>query len=271
MNGKKSDGEKYAYKNEADGSNPPYVQKYPSETRRYAAQVKLMGFASQKKLMDAKIIQIGAGGLGSPLLFYLAATGIGTIHLFDDDVVEDTNLGRQILYEPGDIGKPKVQCAKKKISKFNPSISVVPHKKRAKETTLAPLAPSCDYLIDASDNFPTKFLSNDMALKYKIPYTVASVRGYEGQILSVDPGKSACFRCAYGSPEVEKSEKAPQVGILGTTCGILGMLQANEVIYQLAGLGRSFLNTILFVNLRGGDFVKISVAQNQSCKCNFGQ
>src|SRR6056297_807298 len=183
--------------------------KYSPDTRRYAAQVKLLGIEAQKKLQNSEIVLIGVGGIGSPLLYYLAAAGIGKIHIFDNDLVEETNLGRQILYKPEDVGKPKVQCALARVQEFNPEISLVSHEEESSMETIKPLVGHVDYLLDSSDNFKTKYFSNDFSIKHDVPCTIASVRGFEGQLISINPHKTACLSCLYGPPAETGGEREP--------------------------------------------------------------
>lgn len=202
------------------------------ELDRYKRQILLFGEEGQEKLKRAEIFIAGAGGLGCPISIYLAVAGIGTITVVDNDVVEQTNLNRQILHYDRDIGKKKTTSAEEKLMEINPDVRV-----RAIDTTIVEsnvfrLVGSADGIVDAMDNFPTRYLLNDAALNKNIPLFHGAIRGLYGQATTVIPGRTACLRCIF--PKAPPREVFPVVGV---TPGFIGMVQANEVIKFLLGKG----------------------------------
>ncbi|MHA1673200.1 MAG: HesA/MoeB/ThiF family protein [Promethearchaeota archaeon] len=237
------------------------------EQDRYQRQILTIGEKKQQLLATKTVLQVGAGGLGSPLALYLVAAGVGTLIIFETDTVSLSNLGRQVLYTTEDVGKSKAILAKQRLRALNPNVNIIV----IEEWLTRENAPiylekyNVDYLVDASDNFETKFLINDLGIQFKIPTTIAGISGFEGQILSIIPGQSACYRCIFGEPP-KKKDTAP-IPVMSPTCGVLGSLEANEVIKGLLGMKERLLNKLLMVSLDSGDFTKIKISINPKCLC----
>jgi len=235
---------------------------------RYNKHLLLKGFTSkhQHKLSQSKILIIGCGGLGSPAAFYLAAAGVGQIGLVDSDRVELSNLQRQILHATKDIGHKKVFSAKKSLLALNPDIDVRVYYKRLTSSNIGPLIDAYDFIIDATDNYRTKYLINDSCVQKSRAYSYGGIVAYEGQTMTIQPGISACFRCVFTNslPEViEKRDK--EKGIFGPVCGVIGSLQAAEAIKYICGIGNVLINQLYTFDLRTMDFRFHSVYRNKHC------
>ena len=232
---------------------------------RYQRQLLVIGEEGQRILQKKRVIQVGAGGLGSPLSYYLVSSGIGELIIFENDVVSLSNLGRQILFNSSDIGISKAELAKERLSKLNPNVKITIVKEWLNQETIKPYIKNVDYLVDASDNFETKFIINDLGLEYDIPFTIAGIQSYEGQLISVEPHKSACYRCIFGAPI--KTDKSKPIPVMSPTCGVVGSMQAAEVIKGLLNHNQRILNTLLLISLDFGDFTKIPIKINPKCYC----
>lgn len=251
------------------------------ELERYSRQIKELGVEKQEELKDKAVLQIGAGGLGSPLALYLAAAGIGHLKIIDYDNVSLSNLNRQILYKTDDVDKQKHSIVKKKLKAFNPEIKITTINAKVNYENFPLAIEDVDYLVDASDNLFTKFLVNDMALTYNVPCTIAGVQSMEGQIMSINPHKSACYRCVFGDTDandkdheqkqidtMEKQKRKDFLGILGFTCGVVGSLEAAEVVKGLIDTGNRLLDTLLMIDLSEMKFARISLSRDDTCKCS---
>ncbi|XEO78158.1 SAMP-activating enzyme E1 [Candidatus Lokiarchaeum ossiferum] len=237
------------------------------EKERYQRQILIIGDKKQESLKNKKILQVGAGGLGGPLILALVAAGVGEIILFENDVVSLSNLGRQILYKTQDLGLSKGVLAQKRLQELNPhvKITVIEEWLSAKSAPKYLDPGDVDYLVDASDNFETKFLVNDLGIKYNIPFTIAGIQGFEGQLISVDPHRTACYRCLFG--DVPKKKDTSPIPVMSSTCGVVGSLQANEILKGLLNHGTRILNALLMIGLETGDFTKIPINPNPNCIC----
>jgi molybdopterin/thiamine biosynthesis adenylyltransferase len=240
-------------------------------TKRYARQVIMPGIGDegQRKLAKAKVVVLGTGGLGSPILSYLVAAGIGHVRLIDNDVVDISNLNRQILHDTRRIGTRKVASALETLKALNPDIEIDAIDAKFGVDNAVQLFKGMSYAIDASDNLDAKFLVNDTAIKMGIPCTVGGVIRWDGQMMSVRPGKSACYRCVFGEKPPEGSMKTPaELGIIGVTAGLLGTIAASEAIKYLLGFSDEdcLVNRLLMVDLRSLDFTHISIKHNPKCK-----
>jgi len=204
----------------------------PNDMKRYDRQIKLLGEASQEALESARVFIAGAGGLGSPISIYLAAAGIGSITLVDNDIVELSNLNRQILHWEKDIGRYKVQSAEEKLSQINSDINIKALNATLTEDNISRLVNDADLIIDAMDNYPIRYLLNHTALSKKIPLLHGAINGFHGQATTVLPGRSACFRCIF-----RKAPPPSKFPVIGVTPGIIGLIQANEAIKYLTGVG----------------------------------
>jgi molybdopterin/thiamine biosynthesis adenylyltransferase/rhodanese-related sulfurtransferase len=235
---------------------------------RYSRHTLLpeIGTKGQIKLLESSVLCIGAGGLGSPSSLYLAAAGIGTIGLIDDDVVDATNLQRQILHSIERVGQPKVDSAEKTLRGLNPDLTVVKHRARLTSDNVMEVLSRFDVIVDGADNFQTRYLVNDAALKLGKPVVHASIFRFEGQ-LTVFPGEgSPCYRCLY--PEPPPPEEAPscqEAGVLGVLPGIMGVLQATETIKVLLGLGETLAGRLLVYDALKTRFRELKLRRDPKC------
>ena len=233
------------------------------EKQRYDRQIIIpgVGEAGQEKLKKAHVIIAGTGGLGSPISFYLAAAGLGTLRIIDNDKVELSNLNRQILHWDKDIGKEKAKSAREKLSQFNKNVKIETINTTIDETNISSLVNGFDVIVDAMDNMPTRFLLNQAAIKHKIPFVHGAVSGLEGRAMTVIPGKSACIRCIYhGTPPKTKFP------VLGTTPAIIGAIQATEVIKYITGIGTLLTNRLLIYDGLNMKFSELNVVRNTNCE-----
>ena len=202
------------------------------ERKRYARQILMIGEAGQERLKAARVLVAGAGGLGTVISLYLAAAGVGHLRIIDCDVVETSNLNRQILHWSGDVGRPKTASVEEKLAALNPLIRIETVSGRIAEESIGEMARGCDLIVDAMDNFPTRYLLNRTAVEKGIPFIHGAVRGFFGQATTVIPGKTPCLRCFFpGSPPQEVFP------IIGATCGVIGAIEATEAIKLLTGQG----------------------------------
>ena len=214
---------------------------------RYNRNILIDGFGEegQRKLKLAKVLIVGAGGLGSPVLFYLAAAGVGTLGIIDYDVVDISNLQRQILYRTDEIGKQKTESAKEKLMALNPEINVRTYEERFAEDNAAAIIRPYDFVIDCCDNYATKFLINDVCVEMQKPYSHGAVLALQGEVMTYVPGCSD-YRAVFGSPPEEGSvATSAQAGILGAIACTIGCIQATEAIKYLTGIGNLITNRIL--------------------------
>lgn len=239
------------------------------KSERYLRQMVLpeIGILGQKKLAKAKILLIGLGGLGCPAALYLAAAGIGTLGLADTDRIDITNLQRQILYTTADLKKKKTAAAKKRLSLFNPKINLItlPYRFNAKQ--LNSHIPNYDFIIDATDNFDSKFAINDGCVQHQKPFSHAGVTGFLGQAMTYIPG-SACLRCLFKTaPNPKEVPPCSQAGIIGVTAGVLGIIQATEAIKTLLSIHDLITNRLLICNLKKMEFRNVQIKKNKNCIC----
>ncbi|HLD36002.1 MAG TPA: ThiF family adenylyltransferase [Planctomycetota bacterium] len=224
------------------------------------------GAEGQKKINRAKVFVVGAGGLGSPAATYLAAAGIGTLGLTDNDAVEISNLPRQILHSPETIDELKITSAEKRLSQLNPDLKLNLSSERLKAKNVIGLIKGYDVVIDGSDNFATKFLLNDACVMHDIPLIHAGVLRYGGQAMTILPGKSACYRCIFPEPPPANSVPTCQeAGILNTVAGIIGLIQATEAIKLIIGAGQLLTNKLLVFDGLEMSFRAIAIQRNKNC------
>jgi molybdopterin-synthase adenylyltransferase len=209
------------------------------ERERYKRQIMLFGEEGQERLSKAHIFIAGAGGLGSPVSLYLAVAGIGTITIVDMDIVDQSNLNRQILHTDRDIGKKKTVSAEEKLTEINPDITIHAIDTRIDETNAARLVGNADGIVDAMDNYPTRYLLNDVAIKKNIPLFHGAIRGFYGQATTIIPGKTPCLKCIF--PKAPPKEVFP---VVGATPGVIGTVQATEVIKYLLKSGDLLTNRL---------------------------
>ena len=210
------------------------------ERERYARQILLFGEEGQERLKGAKVFIAGAGGLGCPIALYLAVAGIGEIRIADRDTVDRTNLNRQVLHWERDLGTPKAGSAEAKLREANPDIRIKAFATTIDETNVRDLVAGADLIVDAMDNFPTRYLLNREALRSGVPLIHGAIRGFDGQATTIVPGKTACLECIF--PEAPPAEVFP---VVGTTPGVIGMIQASEAIKYLLGREDLLANRLL--------------------------
>ncbi|MBP6629210.1 MAG: molybdopterin-synthase adenylyltransferase MoeB [Kofleriaceae bacterium] len=238
------------------------------QAQRYSRHTLLpeVGVAGQIKLLEGRVLCIGAGGLGSPSSLYLAAAGVGTIGLIDDDVVDATNLQRQILHSTERIGMAKVDSAEKTLRGLNPDVTVEKFKTRLTSDNVMEVLARFDVIVDGADNFQTRYLVNDAALKLGKPVVHASIFRFEGQITVFPGAGSPCYRCLY--PEPPPPEEAPscqEAGVLGVLPGIMGVLQATETVKLLLGLGESLAGRLLVYDAIKTKFRELKLRRDPKC------
>jgi adenylyltransferase/sulfurtransferase len=233
------------------------------ERQRYDRQIMIpgLGESGQEKLKKARVVIAGSGGLGSPIALYLTAAGVGTVRIIDNDVVELSNLNRQILYWDKDIGKEKAKSAYDKLTQLNKNVTIETIDATIDETNVYDLTAGFDVIIDAMDNLPTRYLLNKAAIEHKMPFVHGAVSGLEGRAMTVIPGESACIRCLYHTAASKK--KFP---VLGTTSAIIGAIQATEVIKYLTGIGTLLTNRLLIYDGLNMKFTELSVVRNVNCE-----
>ncbi len=238
------------------------------QIERYTRHLMLeqVGEPGQQKLLSSKVLIIGAGGLGSPAALYLAAAGIGTIGIVDSDKVELANLHRQIIHHTADLGIEKVKSAETKMRAINPDVTIETYHQRVKAANIRQIITEYDFVIDASDNFPTKFLINDACFFEKTPFSHAGVLKFDGQLITVLPGETTCYRCIFNAPpSPDVVPPASQAGLLGVVPGVIGTLQATEAIKYLLKLGNLLTNTLLTYDLLKMEFRKVHFNRNPDC------
>lgn len=245
------------------------------QIERYSRQILIpdLGGKGQLRLRQARVLIIGAGGLGSPAAFYLAAAGVGTLGLVDADRVELSNLQRQILHTTLDLNLPKVESAKDKISKLNPDVEVVVYPVRLAEDNAATLFSGYDFIVDGSDNFSTKFLVNDIAVRMGIAFSHAGIIRLQGQTMTVVPWKTACYRCLFKEPpSPEEILSCQQAGILGAVAGTVGSIQATEAIKYLVGFDEGLLtDRLLIYDAKSMKFRVVEVNRDIHCSACGGE
>ena len=240
---------------------------------RYSRQIilKNVGTLGQKKISSSKVLIVGAGGLGSPVAEFLSRAGIGSLGIVDNDKVTLSNLHRQSLYSTPDIGKSKVQVAKNKIKKINSKTKVKIYKIRLNYKNFKKIINNYDYVVDGSDNFLTKFLLNDFCLKFKKILITGAISKFDGHIFTFDfkNKKVPCLRCFFQESNVSDDLlNCESEGVLGTVAGIVGVLQANEVIKKILSIGQSLDGYIFILDLLNLNFRKVKLRKKKNCFCN---
>ncbi|MCU0579772.1 MAG: HesA/MoeB/ThiF family protein [Desulfobacterota bacterium] len=233
------------------------------ERLRYDRQMMMAGFgeAGQEKLKSSRVLIAGAGGLGSPAALYLAAAGIGHLRIVDRDRVDLSNLNRQILHGEGDLGNPKVDSAREKLVRLNSEVVVEALQEEIREDTLPALIEGCDLIVDGLDNFPTRYLINETVQERKIPFVYGGILGFMGMATFIHPGQTPCLKCLF--PQAPPPKKFP---VLGTTPGIIGVIEANEAIKYITGLGKLLSGRLLVYNGSEMKFSEVAVEKNRECR-----
>jgi molybdopterin/thiamine biosynthesis adenylyltransferase/rhodanese-related sulfurtransferase len=240
----------------------------PAQHKRYSRHVLIpeIGKEGQLKLLDSKVLIIGAGGLGSPAAYYLAAAGVGTIGIVDSDVVDESNLQRQILHNSKRIGQPKVDSAKQTLEDLNPDVKVVPYQQRLTRDNIVEIVKDYDLIVDGSDNFPTRYLVNDASVLLRKPVVHGSIFRFDGQVSVFKPFDGPCYRCVF--PEPPPAELAPscdEAGTLGVLPGIVGLLEANEAVKLLLGIGQPLIGRLLMVDALAVEFRTLRLKRDPKC------
>ncbi len=242
------------------------------QLERYARHIILrdVGGAGQVALLQAKVLVVGAGGLGSPLLSYLAAAGVGTLGIVDDDAVELTNLQRQIIHGTGDIGVSKAESAAASIASLNPDVNVVLHKERLTTANAAEIIGSYDIVADGTDNFKTRHIVNDTCVALSKTLVSAALGPFEGQIATFKPHAGEglpCYRCFLPEePPEDMQRTCSDIGILGAVAGVVGTLQATEVLKEILGIGESLAGKMLFYDALSTSTRTIKLPQDPNCQ-----
>jgi len=239
-----------------------------SQIERYSRHVILEQVAGtgQEKLLASKVLIVGAGGLGSAAALYLAAAGIGTIGIIDDEKVDLSNLQRQIIHHTADVGIEKVASAANKIKALNPDVTVRTYRQRARADNIRQIVREYDFVIDGTDNFPAKFLINDACYFEAVPFSHAGILRFAGQLMTVLPGRSSCYRCVFVSPPpLDAVPSCSQAGVLGVLAGVIGTLQATEAIKYLLGLGDLLTDSLLTYDALTMSFRKVALNRNPHC------
>ena len=235
---------------------------------RYSRHIILteVGGKGQAKIAKAKVFIIGAGGLGCPVGYYLTAAGVGTIALIDNDTVEMSNLQRQIAHSVQTIGMPKVESAKRTFEALNPDVNVVAIQKRISKDDIIDLIRDYDIVVDGSDNFPTRYLVNDACFMARKPLVTGAILRFEGQVTTILPGDGPCYRCLFEEPPPPGLVPSCQeAGVLGVLPGVIGGLQATEVLKLILGKGEVLKGELLMYNALKTTFRKVRVPKNPSC------
>ncbi|HEU5006639.1 MAG TPA: adenylyltransferase/sulfurtransferase MoeZ [Jatrophihabitantaceae bacterium] len=253
-------------------SLPPLVEPAESlsvdEVRRYSRHLIIpdVAMAGQKRLKNSKVLAIGAGGLGSPTLMYLAAAGVGTLGIIDFDVVDESNLQRQIIHGQSDIGRSKAESARNSILEINPLITVNLHEERLDSSNVMDIFSQYDLIVDGTDNFATRYLVNDACVLLGKPYVWGSIYRFDGQASVFWAEHGPCYRCLY--PEPPPPGMVPSCaegGVLGVLCGTIGALQTNEAIKLLTGIGEPLLGSLMVYDALEMEFRKIKVRKDPNC------
>jgi sulfur-carrier protein adenylyltransferase/sulfurtransferase len=240
----------------------------PEQRDRYSRHTLLpeVGVDGQLKMLNAKVLLLGAGGLGAPTALYLAAAGIGTIGLVDDDVVDASNLQRQVIHSTERIDTPKTESARLTIEALNPDVEVIEHRLRLNAGNILEIIEPYDVIVDGADNFPTRYLLNDASVRLRKPVVSASILSFDGQVSTFVPYEGPCYRCLYPTPP--PAELAPSCsanGVLGVMAGTMGTLQANEVLKLVIGIGEPLVGRLLLYEALGTRFTELKVRRDPEC------
>jgi len=238
-----------------------------SQLERYSRHIilKNVGGTGQEKLLNSKVLIIGAGGLGAPAALYLAAAGVGTLGIVDGDVVDMTNLQRQVIHFTPDVGKPKVQSAKEKIQQLNPDVNVITYQQLALADNIMDLIKDYDFIIDGTDNFPAKFLINDACVLAQKPFSHGGILRFDGQTMTYVPGHT-CYRCVFNAPPPKNAvPSCSQAGVLGAIAGMLGTIQAAEALKYIVGTGELLTDRMMIFDAFKMNFRTVKLSRNKHC------
>lgn len=250
-------------------TSPPELTE--PQIRRYARHIVLaeIGGVGQARLIAARVLVIGAGGLGAPLLQYLAAAGVGTLGVIDHDRVDLSNLQRQVIHRTADIGTTKVESARRALSEINPEIAVVAHDEQLVEDNAERIIAGYDIVADGSDNFATRYLLNDVCHRLEKILVAAAILRFDGQISTYKAWRGAghpCLRCLFpAAPSEDAVPSCAQAGVLGALAGTLGAMQATEVVKEILGIGRSLSGRLLMYDALAATFDEMTIAKRPDC------
>ena len=240
-----------------------------TQLQRYSRHIIMdgVGTEGQQALLDADVLVVGAGGLGSPVIAYLAAAGVGTLHVIDADVLERSNLQRQIIHTDEDIGRPKVESAREFVEELNPDVDVHTHEVELGPDNVESFIENRDFVVDCSDNFRTRYLVNDACTLAGVPFSHGAIYRVEGQVTTFEAdGDGPCYRCLF--PEAPPEEEAPDcatAGVLGVLPGTVGTIQATETVKGLVGVGESLDGRLLFYDAKDMTFEEVPIRPNPAC------
>ncbi|MDH3472146.1 MAG: molybdopterin-synthase adenylyltransferase MoeB [Rhodospirillales bacterium] len=248
----------------------PELELTDAQVERYARHLVLpqIGEEGQLRLLHSRVLVIGAGGLGSPLLLYLAAAGVGTLGVVDDDAVDLSNLQRQVLHDTSNVGLDKVESARARLADINPEVTVIPHRTRLARENAMDLVAGYDLVADGSDNFPTRYLVNDACYLARKTLVSAAIMRFDGQLSTYKAHLGEgwpCYRCIFGEQPGDPKESCADVGVLGALAGTLGALQATEAVKELLGIGDSMAGRMLLYDALAASFRTITVKADPAC------
>ena len=252
---------------EADTKDPSQYALTPERVTRYSRHIIMgqVGSVGQRKIFDAKVLIVGAGGLGSPIALYLALAGVGTIGIVDFDVVDLSNLQRQILHQNDDIGKPKVQSAVETLNAYNPDVKVITHEEPLHSENAMGIIEQYDIIINGADNFAVRYLVNDACVFLKKPLVDGSILLFDGQATVYLPGKG-CYRCLYPTPPPPGMvPSCAEAGVLGALCGTIGSIQATEVLKLILGIGESLNGRLLLYDALSMEMRQVRIRRDPNC------
>ena len=240
------------------------------QLHRYARHLILdeVGEEGQERLLGSRVLVLGAGGLGSPILMYLAAAGVGTLGIVDDDAVDLTNLQRQIVHATERVGDTKVESARRSLAAINPGVTVEAHATRLTAANALDLVSRYDLVADGSDNFETRYLLNDACYLARKPLVTGALLRFDGQVATFKPFEAGrpCYRCLFPAPPADDAvSRCEQAGILGAVAGVIGTVQATEVLKELLGIGESLAGSLLLYDALGGNFRKVRLKRDPAC------
>ena len=238
------------------------------QLKRYSRHIILpeVGGKGQKKFLEAKVLIVGAGGLGCPVGYYLTAAGVGTIGLVDSDTVELSNLQRQIAHSVKTLNMNKAESAKQTFEALNPDVNVITIKERLTSQNAFDIMKDYDIIVDGTDNFPTRYLINDACVMLKKPLVSGAILRFEGQVTTIIPGEGPCYRCLFEEPPpAGLVPSCQEAGVLGVLPGVIGALQATEVLKLILGKGQPLIGNLLIYDALGTNFRKVKIPKNEDC------
>lgn len=238
------------------------------EIERYSRHIILkdIGGTGQQKIKEAAVLVVGAGGLGSPISYYLAAAGVGRLGIVDSDVVDLSNLQRQILHTTEDVDRPKVDSAYEKLKKINPNVEIITYNTYLNKDNILNIINDYDIIVDGVDNFPTRYLLNDACVMSNKVLVEAGILRFSGQLMTIKPGEGPCYRCVFKNPPAEGSiPSCQEAGVLGAVAGTIGTLQATEVLKLITGVGNPLAGKILIYDAEELDFSQVEVKRDPQC------